>query len=72
MVCWEQDNLDKQFNFDDLYSHMQNVKITVYTGRTYYAESVCFDKRNKVYSITTKRGEYVDFKKSAVLCIEDI
>ena len=73
MVLYEHDIYDEfDDGLDDVLVYSQDKKITVYTGRVFHAVSVCYNKLTKVYSITTVNHEYVDFRKSAVLCIEDI
>ena len=71
MVNWEQDNLDAEFDMTEIFTHQQNVAVTVYTGATYVGD-LTFHKVAKKYFMTTKSGKELCFRKSAVLCIEDI
>ena len=73
MVFYEHDVADEEMeSLDEFFTYSNDKVITIYTGSRIYCQSVCYNKRSKVYSVTTINDAYVDIKKSEVICISDM
>lgn len=72
MVLYETDVTDRQYNFDEIFSHLGECKLTIYTGKTYHCVGATYNKIAGVYFIETAKGEELKFKKSAVVYVEKI
>ena len=72
MVNLDADVLDRQYSFDELFSHHGECKMTLYTGRVIHVTGATYNKKAKIYWVETTSGKELKFRKSAVILIEAI
>ena len=72
MVLYETDTLDNECmkQHEEVYKYFGKCTVTVYTGTTFYFDTLCLNTVQNRFSGTTINDEYMEFKKSAVVCIE--
>lgn len=72
MVYYETDVLDKECmkQHEEVYKYFGKCAVTVYTGTTFYFDTLCLNTVQKKFSGTTINDKQMEFKKSAVVCIE--
>lgn len=72
MVYADGDVLDRQYSFDEIYSHLGECRMTLYTGQVLHVVGATFHKPTKTYYVECANGKELKFRKSAVILIEAI
>ena len=70
MVYAETDTAD--MDLTQQFTHFGECLMTIYTGRTLHVTGGTYDKMNKLYYVDTANGKELKFRKSAVLCIDEV